>query len=136
MISGGKQWDYDKVSEKTLSFRKCSDFAKKYSTKHELKWKLKPAGIYLLKVNNKNNRTRCEICSKLTRQIPERRQSNHEKTRIIAWKVSEYEDFSGPYVPVSRHFSCSGCHINSSYLCISLYPEGSTHLNIHTCSYH
>ena len=23
-------------------------------------------GIYLLKVNNKNTRTRCEICSKLT----------------------------------------------------------------------
>ena len=25
-----------------------------------------PAGIYLLKVDNRNNRTRCEICSKLT----------------------------------------------------------------------
>ena len=25
-----------------------------------------PAGIYLLKVNNRNTRTRCEICSKLT----------------------------------------------------------------------
>ena len=25
-----------------------------------------PAGIYLLKVNNKNTKTRCEICSKLT----------------------------------------------------------------------
>ena len=25
-----------------------------------------PAGINLLKVNNKNTRTRCEICSKLT----------------------------------------------------------------------
>ena len=24
-----------------------------------------PAGIYLLKVNDKNTRTRCEICSKL-----------------------------------------------------------------------
>ena len=24
------------------------------------------AGIYLLKVNNRNTRTRCEICSKLT----------------------------------------------------------------------
>ena len=24
-----------------------------------------PAGIYLLKANNKNTRTRCEICSKL-----------------------------------------------------------------------
>ena len=31
-----------------------------------------PAGIYLFKVN-KRNRTRCEICSKLTIKIPERR---------------------------------------------------------------
>ena len=33
-----------------------------------------PADIYLLKVNNRNSRTRCEICSKLTIKIPERRQ--------------------------------------------------------------
>ena len=29
-------------------------------------------GIYLFKVNNKNTRTRCEICSKLTIKTPER----------------------------------------------------------------
>ena len=34
-----------------------------------------PAGICLVKVNNRNNRTRCEICSKLTIKIPERRHS-------------------------------------------------------------
>ena len=32
-----------------------------------------PAGIYMLKVNNRNTKTRREICSKLTRKIPERR---------------------------------------------------------------
>ena len=32
-----------------------------------------PAGIYLLKVNNRNTRTRCEICSKLTIKTPEQR---------------------------------------------------------------
>ena len=32
-----------------------------------------PAGIYLLKVNNRNTRTRREICSKLTIKKPERR---------------------------------------------------------------
>ena len=32
-----------------------------------------PAGIYLLKVNNRNTRARCEICSKLTIKTPERR---------------------------------------------------------------
>ena len=30
------------------------------------------AGIYLLKVGNRNTRTRCEICSKLTIMTPER----------------------------------------------------------------
>ena len=33
-----------------------------------------PAGIYLLKVNNRNTRTRCEICPKLTIKTPGRRQ--------------------------------------------------------------
>ena len=31
------------------------------------------AGIYLLKVNDRNTSARCEICSKLTIKIPERR---------------------------------------------------------------
>ena len=31
-----------------------------------------PAGIYLLKVNSRNTRIRCEICSKLTIKTPER----------------------------------------------------------------
>ena len=30
------------------------------------------ASIYLLKVNTRNTRTRCEICTKLTIKIPER----------------------------------------------------------------
>ena len=34
-----------------------------------------PAGIYLLKVNNRNTRTRCEICSKLTIKMIKRRYS-------------------------------------------------------------
>ena len=33
-----------------------------------------PADFYLLKVNNRNNRTRFKICSKLTIKTPERRQ--------------------------------------------------------------
>ena len=34
-----------------------------------------PAGNYILKINNKNTRTRWEICSKLTIKQPERRPS-------------------------------------------------------------
>ena len=33
-----------------------------------------PAGNCVFKVNNRNTRTRCEICSKLTIKTPERRQ--------------------------------------------------------------
>ena len=32
-----------------------------------------PVGIYMFKVNNRNTRTRCEICSKSTIKTPERR---------------------------------------------------------------
>ena len=39
-----------------------------------------PAGIFLLKVNNKNTRTRCEICFKLTIKTTERRQNSQENT--------------------------------------------------------
>ena len=31
-----------------------------------------PVGNYILKVNNRNTRARCEICSKLTIKTPER----------------------------------------------------------------
>ena len=34
----------------------------------------RPAGNYLLKFNNRNSRTRCEICSKLTIKTVEQRQ--------------------------------------------------------------
>ena len=33
-----------------------------------------PTGNYMFKVNDRNTRTRCGICSKLTIKIPERRQ--------------------------------------------------------------
>ena len=33
-----------------------------------------PAGNYVFKVNTRNIRTRCEICSKLTGKVPQRRQ--------------------------------------------------------------
>ena len=33
-----------------------------------------PAGNYMFNINNRNTRTRCEICSKLTIKIPERHQ--------------------------------------------------------------
>ena len=32
-----------------------------------------PVGNYMVKINNRNTTTRCEICSKLTMKTPERR---------------------------------------------------------------
>ena len=42
-----------------------------------------PAGIYLLKPNNRNTRTRGEICPKLTIKIPERRQWRRSGVFIV-----------------------------------------------------
>ena len=42
-----------------------------------------PAGIYLLKVNNRNNKTRYEICSKLTINMLERRQWRRSGVFIV-----------------------------------------------------
>ena len=41
------------------------------------------AGIYLLKVNNRNTATRCEICLKLTIKTPERRQWRRSGVFIV-----------------------------------------------------
>ena len=41
------------------------------------------AGNYLFKVNNKNTRTRCEICSKLTVKTPERRHCRRSGVFIV-----------------------------------------------------
>ena len=49
------------------------------------------AGIYLLKVNNRNTKTRCEICSKLTIKTPERRLIVNFGHLIAGWDSSQYE---------------------------------------------
>ena len=42
-----------------------------------------PISIYLLKVNNRNTKTRCEICSKLIRKTPERCQWRRSGVFIV-----------------------------------------------------
>ena len=46
--------------------------------------------IYLLKVKNRNFRTRCEICSKLTIKIPERRQWRRSGIFIVNFEHISY----------------------------------------------
>ena len=41
------------------------------------------AGIYLFKVKNRNSRTICEICSKLTIKTPERHQWRHSGVFLV-----------------------------------------------------
>ena len=49
-----------------------------------------PASNYLFKVNNRNTRTRCEICSKLTIKTPERRQWGLSGVFIVSFEhISE-----------------------------------------------
>ena len=43
----------------------------------------KPAGKYMFKVDNRNTRTRCEICSKLAVKTPERRHSHFIPPSVV-----------------------------------------------------
>ena len=45
-----------------------------------------PANIYLFKVNNRNTRKRCEICSKLRIKTPERRFWRRSGVSIVNFK--------------------------------------------------
>ena len=45
-----------------------------------------PANIFLFKVNNRNSRKRCEICSKLTTKTPEIRQWVRSSVFIVNFK--------------------------------------------------
>ena len=45
-----------------------------------------PAGNYMFKINNRNTRTRCEMCSKLTIKTPERRHWRHSGVFIVNFK--------------------------------------------------
>ena len=49
-----------------------------------------PAGIYLLKVNNRNTRTRCEICLELTMKTPERRHWCRSSVFIVNFEHISY----------------------------------------------
>ena len=51
---------------------------------------MNPAGICLLKVNNRSTRKRSEICSKLTIKTLERRASTVDFERVIAgWEITK-----------------------------------------------
>ena len=49
----------------------------------DFQFRINPAGNYMFKVNNRNTRTRCEICSKLTIKIPQRRHWRRSRIFIV-----------------------------------------------------
>ena len=46
-------------------------------------WRPNPTGKFIFEVNNRNTRTKCQICSKLTIKTPERRQWHRSSHFII-----------------------------------------------------
>ena len=49
-----------------------------------------PAGNYMFKVNNRNTRTRCEICSKLTIKTPKRRHWAFQMKNLVQYFTITY----------------------------------------------
>ena len=71
-----------------------------------------PAGNYIFKVNNRNTRTRCEICSKLTIKTPERHHMGSLRcsihlSRCIHWRSK----FSEPSV----HYCFEGIAVPKTF---------------------
>ena len=63
------------VLKRYTNFNICKRFlyAKKKNAETFIALFNYPAGNYVFKLNNRNTRARCEICSKLTIKTPERR---------------------------------------------------------------
>ena len=63
----------EKIKSKLIVIHHCPDYIHKLTNLliiSEL-YAINPVNIYLFKVNNRNTRKRCQICSKLTIKTPE-----------------------------------------------------------------
>ena len=58
---------------KKITFKLFEDLLNQMIAPFVLRFSANPAGSYMIKVNNRNARTRCKICSKLTIRTPEQR---------------------------------------------------------------
>ena len=83
-----------------------------------------PADNYIFKVNNKNTRTRCEIRSKLTIKIPERRQ---RQRRIVNFERISHLVLVFIFLTLSRYMP-AGCILNS----LKYVTQINRHLCVHT----
>ena len=61
-----------------------------------------PVGIYLLKVNSRNTRTSCEICSKLTVKTPQQRHWRRSGVFIVNFEHIPYLVLASLWLTLSR----------------------------------
>ena len=73
-------------------------------------WKLKMitkkllASFYFFKVNSRNTRNRCQICSKLTLKTPERRQICSKLTPFSSVSIVDFEQLNFSWVAAVGYF--------------------------------
>ena len=79
-----------------------SAFYGKKTPKTDSPWFCFLAGNYIFKVNNRNTRTRCEICSKLTKKIPKRRHGRRSGIFTVNFAIK---------IPKRRHWRRSGIFV-------------------------
>ena len=85
----------------------------KVNTKNNL---YNPVGNYIVKVNNRNTRTRCEICSKLKIKTTERHQNgpSHIETSPLVCSVTTWRR-SGVFIVNFEHI-CSANQWTGFYM--------------------
>ena len=75
-IDSHKSWHF-------LTFSGSNVTNTSYMTERYSRSKLTHASNYMFKINNRNIRTKCEICSKLTIKTPKRRHWHHSRVFIV-----------------------------------------------------
>ena len=84
-ISNAQRWKSSFPVTPFISWDRPNGGIRRYGFRFESRFSESPSDIYLLKVNNRNNRTRCEIYSKLTIKIPE--QSHWRRSGVFIVKI-------------------------------------------------
>ena len=110
---------YDCGERQKIPYKSTASFRSKCSWYQELQF---PADNYLLKVNNRNSRTRCETCSKLTIKTPEWRQWSSSDVFIINFEhislcssvsIVNFEQVKAGWIAYlfsQAHSQISSCH--------------------------
>ena len=91
--------------------------------------------IYLLNVNNRNTRTRCEIYSKLTTKTPERRQRRSDVFVVVNFEHNSHTVLVFLLLTLSMTLKSS---VYLFYFRVLIFRDGQiflTELAFHRCSW-